>query len=527
MRAVAAAERTLVAWCPYWPLLAVDALLDEPCAVTHANRIVTSSPVAREYGVTYGIRTRTAHQRCAELTLHVRDESREVQMFEPIVAVLDNITPRIEVLRPGTCSIVMRGPSRYFGGETKVAELVRSRMNDALAGRIDVRIGVADGPFAAELAARAAAPIRMVPSGDSASFLAPMRIEMLERPELTDVLVRLGISTFGEFASLPAADVSARFGSVGLAAHRLALGLQEHLPDSRSPALDRSAVVEIDPPADRVDRVAFMARRLADELHRRLRREGMTCVRIAVEAETEHGEQSCRLWRHEGMLSSVAIADRVRWQLDGWLNGSPACRPSGGIAKLTLVPEELIAAKGRQLGFWGDETEIDERVTRATARLQGRLGVEAVKVIECKGGRHPDEQLVLVPAATVDLRSTPTNNADSPNADSPPWPGSLPAPSPTRILDPGEPVDVFDADERPVRINGRGQISAPPHRIVAGHGKRFLVVVAWSAPWPVDERWWITGSHRRLVRIQVVTDDGVARLLALEQGRWRITALWD
>ena len=63
-----------------------------------------------------------------------------------------------------------------------------------------------------------------------------------------------------------------------------------------------------------------------------------------------------RRWRHEGALSAGAIADRVRWQLDGWLSGSVSSRPTGGLDRLVLVPEEVRAASGRQLGFWGGQS---------------------------------------------------------------------------------------------------------------------------------------------------------------------------
>jgi hypothetical protein len=43
----------------------------------------------------------------------------------------------------------------------------------------------------------------------------------------------------------------------------------------------------------------------------------------------------------------------------------------------------------------------------------------------------------------------------------------------------------------------------------------------------VDERWWDSRRHRRRVRLQVVADDGVARLLVLEAGRWRVAATYD
>ncbi|NIR38770.1 MAG: DNA polymerase Y family protein, partial [Actinobacteria bacterium] len=58
------------------------------------------------------------------------DEAREARAFEPVAAALDDVTPRIEITRPGTCAFATRGPSRYFGGDEAVAELVRARMGE-------------------------------------------------------------------------------------------------------------------------------------------------------------------------------------------------------------------------------------------------------------------------------------------------------------------------------------------------------------------------------------------------------------
>ena len=513
--------RTLVAWCPDWPVVATGADLNDPVAVVQTNRIVAASPRARTHGITPGLRRRAAQRRCPELELYDRDEAREARLYEPVVAVLDEVTPRIEVIRPGTCAFAMRGPSRYFGGDVVVADLVRDRLVEAVNGRTDVRIGVADGPFAAELAARTVPSARIVPPGTSAAFLAPMTIDVLAAPELVDVLRRLGIETLAAFAALPARDVLARFGSAGLAAHRLAAGLDERPPDARRPAVDWSATAQIDPPADRIDRVAFVARSLADDFHRRLGRDGVTCVRVGIEAETEHGEVLSRLWRHEGALSDAAVADRVRWQLDGWLNGSAANRPSGGITRLALVPDELIAAAGRQLGFWGGETEADQRATRVAARLQGQVGTDAVLVAERAGGRHPGEQLRLVPAAGAEL----SGRSLAPESDAAPWPGSLPPPSPTRVLVEPISIEVLDAADEVVTVTGRGTLSAPP-AVLAARGRR-LTVHRWAGPWPVDERWWDADTHTRQARLQVVTVDGRAHLVAVSNGTWSITAQWE
>lgn len=565
--------RTLTVWCADWPVIALGCSLDEPVAVVYANRVVATSPTAREHGVVRGLRRRAAQGRCVELKVCERDLDREARTFEPVLAALDDVTPGVEVTRPGTCAFATRGPARYFGGEAALAELVLARTGEAIGELVAdgpegapagmVRVGIADGPFAALLAARSADPARadqitVVKPGHSPEFLAPMPITVLDRPELTvgsgpakrsesaknsgpakhsglsDVLARLGLHTLGAFAALEAADVLARFGNEGMSAHRLAKGLDERSPKGRLPPPDWSVASEIDPPADRIDRVAFCARSLADELHQRLSSEGVECVRVAISAETEHGESMVRVWRHEGAFSAALTADRVRWQLDGWLSGrvgGSAARPTGGITRVVLAPQEVVAAGGRQLDFWGSSSanEIDRRAARVAARLQGQLGAEAVRVPVYHGGRHHHEQLKLVPSADVELLSRSVAAADSGASVGvdgvAPWPGALPAPSPTRVLSAPCAVELFDADGAVVTVSGRGFLSAPPHSLT--DNGRSSEVVAWAGPWLLDERWWDDERHRRQARFQLLTDDGLARLVTLEAGQWSVVAIWD
>ncbi|MCB1018090.1 MAG: DNA polymerase Y family protein, partial [Acidimicrobiales bacterium] len=376
MTAVVGPTRTLAVWCPDWPVVAAGVALDVPAAVLRANRVVACSPAARAEGVGVGLRRRESQGRCPGLVVLDHDPGLDARRFEPVLAAVETLTPRVEVTAPGSCAFATRGPSRYFGGDETLAEKVVAVATEALAGRGDVVVGVADGPFAARLAARTAAPggvdrgDRAVPGpgrtlvvapGESAGFLAPLPVAALDRPDLVDVLERLGLRTLGAVAALPLADLVARFGLEGQGAHRLAAGLDERPPDARRPPPDLVVHAELDPPAERVDRAAFVGKALADELHARLASEGLACTRVAVEAETEHQERLERLWRHEGALSAAAIADRIRWQLDGWLNGNPAVRPTGGVSRLALVPDEVLPARGRQLGFWGGKAAAGER----------------------------------------------------------------------------------------------------------------------------------------------------------------------
>jgi len=87
-------------------------------------------------------------------------------------------------------------------------------------------------------------------------------------------------------------------------------------------------------------------------------------------------------------------------------------------------------------------------------------------------------------------------------------------------------VDVLDAAGRTITVDGRGVVSAEPVRLRQGGGAG-AGVISWAGPWPVDERWWDPSRHSRRVSLQVVSDDGLARLLVLEGGSWRIAATYD
>src|SRR5204863_8779315 len=120
----------------------------------------------------------------------------------------------------------------------------------------------------------------VVPSGRSPTFLASWPLATLDRPELVDVLNRLGLRTLSDFAALPAHDVLARFGNDGATAQRLAAGLDERPPATRPPRPELAVEATLDPPAERVDTAAFVGRALADELHSKLSARGHVCTRL-------------------------------------------------------------------------------------------------------------------------------------------------------------------------------------------------------------------------------------------------------
>ncbi|MGW3043633.1 DNA polymerase Y family protein [Kitasatospora sp. NPDC001159] len=535
--------RVLVVWCPDWPVVAVTG--DDPVAVTEGGRILACSAGARAAGVRQGQRLKLAQRLCPELELRDRDPEAETRRFEPVVAAVEAFTPRVEVIRPGLCAIPVKGPGRYFGGEEALAVKVgaavaealgRPPVPDAVPGAVTVpdaapadqadpadpaappitphaQVGVADGLFAAVLAARAGV---LVPAGRTAEFLAPYPVGALGDETLAELLGRLGLSTVGAFAALPAEAVADRFGPAGTVAHRLARGLQPRPLVPRGEEPDLSVEQRFDPPEPLAEPLVFVARTLAERLHQRLAGAGLTCRRVAVEVACADGRTASRLWRHEGRLSATALAERVRWQLQAW-QGAGTFEGGGreGFALLRLAPDGLSPDQGRQLALWG-QAVADDRVERAVARVQAVLGHAGLRRIEPAGGRGPGEQQVKVPWGEPYEAAAP---ADAP------WPGRLADLWPAVVLREPAPVRVLDEGGQPVTVDGRAGVSGRPALVVVrGREER---VEGWTGPWPAVEYWWDQSLARRRARFQVVVDGGRALLLTVEGGAWHLEAGYD
>ncbi|MBB4135639.1 DNA polymerase Y family protein [Gordonia humi] len=516
----------MAVWCPDWPAVAAASTAGltatAPIAVLEAGTVQACSRAARATGVRRGMRKRQAQSLCPDLVLSDADPARDGRLFDPVVTAVTDVVPLTEVLRPGLLVVTADRAARYFGGEDALAE----QIVDAVATTgVVASVGTADELFTAVLAARSG---QTVPPGTDAAYLATRPISDLtvestlsgpERGNLVDLLWRLGLRTLGAFAELSAADVTSRFTADAVTAHRLAAGMPGRRP-SRAPIPAALEVeYECDPPIDRIDAAAFLGRRLADDLHRRLSAASLACTRLTVHAITERGQRHSRTWRCAEPLTPEATADRVRWQLEGWLTGGArgGSAPDSPIARLQLEPVEVVDPGTLQYAFVGAGLPtavgdgLGDRARRALVRVQGLLGGEAVRVPVRSGGRGPAEQVSLVALGDELVAERDPDAA---------WPDRLARPSPALLSHTD--AEVLDADGRLVAVTLRGAFTAEPTDVRIGRSLHRLRW--WAGPWPF-------GSAAQPLavsaRAQVLLEDSRALLLCYREEEWTVEGVYE
>lgn len=500
--------RVVVLWFPDWPLRAVLGTPPPhpPFALLKANTIVACTASARAQGVRAGQRRRVAQGHLPSLTLLRHDPLRDERAFLPILKLIDQHAPGVHMLRPGLAALRARGISRYHGGEAEAGQALLDVL--AAEGYPETRVGIADGPFTAELAARGAGPCSVVPPGRAREFLAPLPVQVLREEQLTSLLLRLGVRTLGDFAALSTIEVRDRLGEQGARLHALAQGADSRPLTPRPPDPELAREVEFETPLGAADQIAFAVRQTADAVMLALGESFAVCTEVRIDLTDDNDVVTSRSWLHPTCFDASDLVDRVRWQLETLATDAATqpvdeARTFGGISVVRISPVAVDDAAHHQPGLFGAGT--DERLHHAVSRVQTLLGHHGVVTAAVSGGRWLTDRQVLTPwGERVVTERDPVQ----------PWPGSLPDPVPSEVFRPPRAISVLSAGGSPISIDARGELSAAPARIEDG------LVDAWAGPWPIHEHRWDSARRREGHRFQIVDDHDRAWLVFQAGGRW-------
>lgn len=459
---------------------------------------------------------------CEPTNTPVEHRRQAERLWQDLLVAAQRAVPGAITIEPGYCVMRARGPTRYYGSETAAASALLQSINALLTDslRVGVAVGVASGRFAAIQAAKGKESdpylqiplpgVHLVERAHTADFLSGLPIACATSEDLTAVLVSLGIHTLGAFAALPEQAVHERFGSAALAAQRRARGLGEpHRTEVEvgAPARDLSVSVEFEPPLAGIDQLAFACSGSAEQFVHGLRALDLVCTELRVELIDDTATSHARSWSHPTNFTAVDIVNRVRWQAATLPLALE--RGGAGIATVRFEPERTALAAAHEPGLWNNAPT--ERVHHQLTRVQSLVGPDGVGTGAIVGGR----------TSSARQQFTPWGERRTPATITGPWPGQLLGPLPNLLCPDSPPVALLDEHSARIVIDADELFSGIPAYLHITESERRRVR-GWSAPWPLQERWWLERNEDTLMyRMQIECDDGSAWLL-----RYTSAAAW-
>jgi protein ImuB len=387
------------------------------------------------------------------------------------------------------------GCAHLHGGETRLLHDLAGRL---AAQGIAAHVAVADTPGAAHAVARNLSrgvahnlsrkageegpgaqrwEVRVVPTGETAAFLAPLPIEALRLPpDIANGLRLLGFERVAQLAATPRAPLTRRFGP--LVATRLdqALGtLFEPIAPVFPPDLLQARLAFVEPLLT-AEAFTTVIARLTGAVCTDMEKAGQGARRLDLLFERVDGSIQClRIGTARPSRDARHLARLLGEKLE-------RVDPGLGVEAMRLVvPLAEPLAYAQVSASLSEAEQAGQDVSALVDRLENRLGTTRVWRAEPVESDVPERSVRRIPALGPPRRGT--------------WPAYLPRP--VRLLDPPQPVDAMALlpDQAPVAFTWRHV----RHRVRRADG-----------PERIAGEWWKRAGEMRSVRdyFQVEDEEG-------------------
>ncbi len=233
----------------------------------HAKGIILQlDDTARQQGIHAGMTPAQAMARDKTVRILRRSPTQEDDLTQLLLEQALRFSPLVELTAPGVCIADLR-----TSGETRqrLQSAARQCVERMHARGIDARIGLAQTPDLAQLAARSASPVCLVTN--TKSFVAGLPLDALDPPEkLRAILVDWGIATMGHLMSLPRAELIERLGTDAAALLKRVSPRNKRLLCLHDVAPVYRAAIDFEYEIDTTDPLLFLLRRFLVDLCERI-----------------------------------------------------------------------------------------------------------------------------------------------------------------------------------------------------------------------------------------------------------------
>ncbi|MCG3192940.1 MAG: DNA polymerase IV [Thermoanaerobaculia bacterium] len=523
------APRIACLFVPLFPLAArlrsEPELRDEAVVIVEGNgtaaHVVAASKKSRKAGIQPGMTLPQARALLPKLVARSRDAACERAAEEVLTEVAGRFTPRWEDAGQGVVYLELGQ-----AGKEDVKKREKLLGSDLIAccekESLPARCGIAANKLAARVAAGLPESPTVIPAGEEPAFLAPLPLDRLSPEiEISAVLSRWGLSSIGDFAKLPAAEVVARLGEPGRALHESARGIgsQPFFPSVPPPLFSEG--FDIDWPVVTLEPFLEFVEAALERLLKRLKAEARSCRELALEMRLDPSGSDARALSLPAPTQDLkTLKTLVKLELE-------ARPPKAPIIGFTLSAHPDRPRMG-QLTLFGPVEISPDQLATALARLAVLVGEGRIGSPDLFNGHLPEGFVTeAYDPPPAPLRPTPARSR-----------GLLSA----RVLRPPVELEVLTQekpggfrllsikplpDSKALHTDTTPRETVKPPDAKALDALRGTVLVA-SGPWHLEDGWWSDQPVRRAYWDLEISGGTLCRIFRDEtNGCWFADGIYD
>jgi DNA polymerase-4 len=348
--------------------------------------VSTASYEARRFGVGSAMPISEAYRRCPQGFYVPVDMDKYVDVSHQVMAILRRYTDLVEPVSIDEAFLDVTGSRRAFGDGPAIAAALKSAIRTET--ELTASVGVASCKLVAKIASDMRKPdgLVVVPAGDEASFLAPLPVRRLwgVGPKMEEQLLRIGIHTIGDLATIDERRLTTRLGTHGHDLVALAQGL-----DDRPVVADSGEAKSVghehtfDEDTADLTRLRRTLLDLSDSVAQRLRADEMRGRTVTLKYRDEDFQTSTRAETLAGATDSGDTIFRTAWRL---------FQAAHGARRVRLVGVS-VSGFGPQLEMFAEPSAPADRLRDTVRQKFGDQALTRASLIGRRERRHPEAGL--------------------------------------------------------------------------------------------------------------------------------------
>ena len=288
-------------------------LADTPVIVGGGHRGVVSAAcyVSRIYGVRSAMPMFKALKACPDAVVIRPDMEKYVKVGREVRDLMFETTPLVEAVSIDEAFLDLSGTERLHGGPP-ARTLAQLALKIEREIRVTVSIGLGANKFLAKIASDRDKPrgFAVIGKAEATTFLAAQPVGLIYGVgQATRArLAQDGITMIAQLQDLPEMELMRRYGSMGRRLSRLSRGEDDRTVEPEREAVGVSAETTFDEDLSDLDALSKELWQLAEELSRRLKRQGLAGGGVQLKLKTSGFKI---LTRHKALETPTQLADQL------------------------------------------------------------------------------------------------------------------------------------------------------------------------------------------------------------------------